>query len=51
MKSLLILRNKVLDFEKKNEKLINEKVKDMESNINELRADANTKLKTGQVAV
>ena len=51
MKQLLVLRNKVLDFEKKNEKLTNETVKDMESNINELRTEANTKLKQGQVAV
>ena len=41
MKQLLILRNKVLDFEKKNEKLLSEKMKEMEGNINELRADAN----------
>ena len=47
----MILRNKVLDFEKKNEKLLSEKMKEMEGNINELRADANTKLKQGQVAV
>ena len=51
MKQLLILRNKVLDFEKKNEKLLSEKIKEMEGNINELRAEANMKLKQGQVAV
>ena len=31
MKSLLVLRNKVLEFEKKNEKQTNENVKDMEN--------------------
>ena len=41
MKQLLILRNKVLDFEKKNEKSINENVKEMEGTINEMRAEAN----------
>ena len=47
MKQLLVLRNKVLDFEKKNEKLTNETMKDMESNISELRKEASTKLKAG----
>jgi len=41
MKQLLILRNKVLDFEKKNEKKLNENVKEMEGTINDLRAEAN----------
>ena len=41
MKQLLILRNKVLDFEKKNEKQVNENVKDMENTINEMRTEAN----------
>ncbi len=45
MKQLLILRNKVLDFEKKNEKQVNENVKDMENTINEMRAEANQKMK------
>ena len=51
MKQLLVLRNKVLDFEKKNEKLTNETVRDMENNISELRTEANQKLKHGTVAV
>eukprot|EP00353_Schmidingerella_taraikaensis_P012589 CAMPEP_0185583022 /NCGR_PEP_ID=MMETSP0434-20130131/21272_1 /TAXON_ID=626734 ORGANISM="Favella taraikaensis, Strain Fe Narragansett Bay" /NCGR_SAMPLE_ID=MMETSP0434 /ASSEMBLY_ACC=CAM_ASM_000379 /LENGTH=47 /DNA_ID= /DNA_START= /DNA_END= /DNA_ORIENTATION= len=41
MKQLLVLRNKVLDFEKKNEKLTNETVKEMETNISDLRQEAN----------
>ena len=51
MKQLLVLRNKVLDFEKKNEKLTNETMKDMENNIMELRAEASNKLKQGTVAL
>ena len=46
-----MLRNKVLDFEKKNEKITNETVKKMENNIEELRASAQIKLKQGAVQV
>lgn len=49
MKQLLILRNKVLDFEKKNEKKLNENVKEMEGTINDLRAEANQKSKQQKV--
>ena len=51
MRQLLLLRNKILDFEKKNEKLTNETVKNMENTVNELKTSTNDKLKQGQVAV
>lgn len=51
MRQLLLLRNKILDFEKKNEKLTNETVKNMENTVNELKTSTNDKLKNGQVAV
>ena len=38
MRQLLLLRNKLLDYEKKNEKVMNETVKNMETTVNELRA-------------
>ena len=37
MRQLLVLRNKLLDFEKKNEKITNETIKQMETSNNELR--------------
>ena len=37
MRQLLLLRNKLLDFEKKNEKITNETVKKMENTVNTLR--------------
>ena len=51
MRELLLLRNKLLDLEKRNEKITNEEVKRMESKLSELRAQAGEKLKQGQVAV
>ena len=51
MKALLVLRNKILDYEKKTEKLTNETVKQMENTVNDLKTQANEKLKSGQVAV
>ena len=51
MRQLLVLRNKLLDFEKKNEKITNETIKQMETSNNELRQAANLKLKSGQVAL
>ena len=51
MRQLLLLRNKLLDFEKKNEKVMNETVKNMETTVNELRAQAKEKLGAGQVAI
>ena len=51
VKQLLLLRNKILDFEKKNEKVTNETVKNMENNISDQRAQYSEKLKAGQVAV
>ena len=51
MRQLLVLRNKLLDFEKKNEKITNESIKQMETSNNELRQAANLKLKQGQVAL
>jgi hypothetical protein len=51
MRQLLLLRNKLLDFEKKNEKLTNDTIRNMETTNNELRTLAQDKLKAGQVGV
>ena len=51
MREMLELRNRILDFEKKNEKITNESVKHMESVVNELKHEANIKMREGQVAV
>lgn len=51
MRQLLLLRNKLLDYEKKNEKIINEKMKEAESTVNDLRANHTEKRKAGDVAI
>ena len=51
MRQLLLLRNKLLDFEKKNEKLTSETVKNMQGQIDELKQQASKKLQDGNVAV
>ena len=51
MRQLLLLRNKLLDFEKKNDKIINDKMKEAESTVNELRAAHTEKKKAGDVAI
>ena len=51
MRQLLLLRNKLLDFEKKNEKIINEKMKEAETTVNELRANHTDKRKAGDVNI
>lgn len=51
MRQLLLLRNKILDLEKKNELLNSAAVKQMEATVNELKSSANEKLKAGTVAV
>ena len=51
MRQLLLLRNKLLDFEKKNEKLTSETVKNMQGQIDELKTQASKKLQDGNVAV
>ena len=39
MKQQLALRNRILEFEKANEKMLNETVKDMDSKLTDLRKD------------
>ena len=51
MRQLLTLRNQLLDYEKKNEKLTNETVKNMENTVHELRQQATQKLKAGHVSI
>jgi len=51
MKAQLALRNKIYEFEKKNEKVINETVKEMETGINEIKKDGFQKLHDGDVKV
>ena len=50
MRQLLLLRNKLLDFEKKNEKITNETVKKMENTVSALREAHEENKKRGQVA-
>ena len=51
MRQLLMLRNKLLDFEKKNEKILQEKEKEAQNTVNELRAVHTEKKKAGDVAI
>ena len=51
MRQLLLLRNKLLDFEKKNEKITNETVKKMETTVNTLREQQNAEKKAKNVAI
>ena len=51
MRQLLLLRNKLLDFEKKNEKITNETVKKMENTVNTLREQQNANKKEKTVAI
>ena len=51
MRQLLLLRNKLLDFEKKNEKITNETVKKMENTVNMLKDAQEKKKKDKDVAI
>jgi len=51
MKELLHLRNQILEFEKTNEKARNDTIKDMETQITEMRAEASKKMDNGGVKV
>ena len=51
MKELLHLRNQILEFEKTNEKVRVDTLKDMETQISEMRADAKKKMENADTKV
>ena len=51
MKALLALRNKIFEFERKNEKMVNETVKEMETNITDIKKEGFAMLHEGDVKV